>query len=570
LISVIGQGGLSQYFVRKHMPCLIKHPYEFDAKYSKRAAYFCMEYAIHQPLKIYAGGLGFLAGSYLRSAFELKQNLVGIGILWKYGYYDQVRKSDQTMDVLFEEKVYGFLQPTGIKFKISIFQHDVWVTAWYLPPEVFNTAPLFLLSTQLPENDYLARTIVHKLYDPNPETKIAASILLGVGGARLLEEMGWQPEIYHLSECHGLPLIFYLYDRYKDMAAVRRKLVFTNHTPEDGGNPKSDLLLLEKAGFFSGMPMTEARSVAQITDNVLDHTLTALHMSGIANGVSKMHVQTLHKMWNAYPDICPIIPITNGQNAAYWADKEMYRALNAGDDHALMQRKRACKEILFETVADENGEIFRSDVLTIVFAKRFTGYKRADLLLRDRDRFDRLVNSKERPIQIIWAGKPYPMDYAAVGVFDKIVDACKSYLNCAVLVGYELKLSKLLKQGADVWLNLPRLTHEASGTSGMSAAMNGSINVSIPDGWYPEFVKDKSNGFVIPPSDPAFPDHMQDDQDAASLYDVLEKEVIPMYYDYPSSWTAILKNGMRDVLPYFDSGRMADEYYACLYTEGSR
>ncbi|HEY8967553.1 MAG TPA: alpha-glucan family phosphorylase, partial [Puia sp.] len=127
-----------------------RHPYVPDVEYSKPVAYFCMEYAIHQPLKIYAGGLGFLAGSYLRSAFELKQNLVGIGILWKYGYYDQVRKSDQTMDVLFEEKVYGFLQPTDIKFKIPIFHHDVWVTAWYLPPEVFNTAPLFLLSTQLP------------------------------------------------------------------------------------------------------------------------------------------------------------------------------------------------------------------------------------------------------------------------------------------------------------------------------------------------------------------------------------------------------------------------------------
>lgn len=545
-----------------------KHPYEPAAEYSKRVAYFCMEYAIHQPLKIYAGGLGFLAGSFLRSAYELKQNVVGIGILWKYGYYDQVRKSDQTMDVLFEEKVYGFLQPTGIKFRISIFQHDVWVTAWYLPPEVFNTAPLFLLSTRLPENDYLAKTIVYKLYDPNPETKIAASILLGVGGARLLEELGWQPEIYHLSECHGLPLAFYLYDKYKDMAEVRRRLVFTNHTPEEGGNPKTDLLLLEKAGFFSGIPITEVRSVVHAGDSSLDHTLTALRMSGIANGVSRIHLQTLQKMWSSYPGICPLISITNGQDAAYWADKEMYEALEAGDDHALIQRKLECKDLLFEIVADQNGEIFRRDVLTIVFAKRFTGYKRADLLLRDRERFDRLVNNKERPVQIIWAGKPYPMDYAAVGVFDKIVDACKAYSNCAVLAGYELKLSKLLKEGADVWLNLPRLTHEASGTSGMSAAMNGAVNVSTPDGWFPEFVKDKSNGFVIPSSDPMLPEHIQDDQDVVSLYDVLEKEVIPMYYDYPSSWGAIIKNSMRGILPYFDSGRMAREYYTRLYTPG--
>src|SRR6185312_13551773 len=135
------------------------HPFPIAPEYSRRVAYFCMEYAIHQPLKLYAGGLGFLAGSHLRSAFELRQNLTAVGILWKYGYYDQVRKSDQTMDVLFEEKVYGFLQPTDIRFTIRISGHDVWVTAFYLPPGVFNTAPLFLLTTDLPENDYLARTI---------------------------------------------------------------------------------------------------------------------------------------------------------------------------------------------------------------------------------------------------------------------------------------------------------------------------------------------------------------------------------------------------------------------------
>ena len=164
-----------------------KHPYDFAAEFSKPVAYFCMEYAIHQPLKLYAGGLGFLAGSHMRSAFELKQNMIGIGILWKYGYYDQVRKMDQTMDILFEEKVYGFLKNTNIKFTIEVSGHEVWVTAFYLRPEIFNTAPIFLLSTDLPENDYLAKTISHKLYDFNPETKIAAAILLGLGGARLIE-----------------------------------------------------------------------------------------------------------------------------------------------------------------------------------------------------------------------------------------------------------------------------------------------------------------------------------------------------------------------------------------------
>lgn len=540
-------------------------PYTPAKEYEKRVAYFCMEYAIHQPLKIYAGGLGFLAGSHLRSAFDLKQNLVGIGILWKYGYYDQVRKGDQTMDILFEEKVYGFLQPTGIKFTIRIFQHDVWVTAWYLPPEVFHTAPLFLLSTNLPENDYLAQTTTHKLYDFNPETKLAAAVLLGVGGARLLEELNWDPQVYHLNESHGLPLAFYLYDKYKDLHKVRQRLVFTNHSPEAGGNPRTDLRLLEKAGFFCDLPVTEISALANVQDGILDHTLTALRMSGIANGVSRLHLDTLQKMWKPSPGICPIISITNAQHQGYWADKELYRAMDAGDDNALIERKRIMKESLFELVADENGEIFRKDVLTIVFAKRFTGYKRADLLLHDMDRFNRLVNDRDRPIQLIWAGKPYPMDYTAIGVFDKIVNVCREYANCAVLVGYELKLSKLLKGGADVWLNLPRMTHEASGTSGMTAAMNGAVNVSIPDGWLPEFARDKQNCLIIPPSDPSLPEHVQDEKDANALYDLLEKEVIPLYYDFPARWQDIVKNAMKGIIPAFDSGRMADEYYNKLY-----
>lgn len=207
-----------------------------------------MEFVIHQPLKIYAGGLGYLAGSHMRSAFELKQNMVGVGILWKYGYYDQVRKSDQTMDILFQEKVYGFLQKTDISFTINVSGHEVWVTAYNLEPCIFNTAPLFLLSTDLPENDYLAQTISYKLYDANRETRIASSILLGIGGARLFEYINWQPAIYHINESHGLPLAFHLYNKFKSMEEVKRRLVFTNHTPEVAGNPKTDIMLLDKMG----------------------------------------------------------------------------------------------------------------------------------------------------------------------------------------------------------------------------------------------------------------------------------------------------------------------------------
>jgi glycogen phosphorylase len=543
-----------------------QYPYQVAPEFSKRVAYFCMEFGIHQPLKIYAGGLGYLAGSHMRSAFELKQHMIGIGILWKFGYYDQVRKSDQTMDVLFEEKMYGFLIKTDIKFMIPVSGNNVWVMAWYLPPEVFQTAPVFLLSTDVPENDYLSKTISHHLYDPNPETRIAASILLGLGGARLLECLDWEPEIYHLNESHALPLAYYLYQKFKSVAEVKKKLVFTNHTPEDGGNMKINSLLLNRMGFFCENPLTEAKSISRMQGDLLDHTLTALSLAGIANGVSKLHKQTMEKIWKKQDGFCPLVSITNAQNFTYWADAAMYEALAANNDEQIVQLKKAAKDQLFELVADQNGEIYDNKILTLVFAKRFAGYKRADLLLYNMDRFEQIVNNKESPVQIIWAGKPYPMDFTAIGVFDKIVHICKNYTNCSVLVGYEMKMSKMLKNGADVWLNNPLYTHEASGTSGMSAAMNGALNLSIPDGWFPEFAKDKKNSFVIPAVDPNLHEYEQNEADANHLYDMLEKEIIPLYYHNPIQWLAMIKNSMQDILPYFDSKRMAREYYEILYT----
>jgi starch phosphorylase len=540
-------------------------PYEVAPQFQKRVAYFCMEFGIHQPLKTYAGGLGFLAGSHMRSAYQLRQNMVGIGILWKYGYYNQIRKTDQSMDVLFEEKVYGFLQETGIRFTIKVSGHDVWVTAYYLPPDVFGTAPVFFLTTDVPENDYLAKTISHKLYDANPETKTAAAILLGEGGARLLELLDWVPEIYHLNESHALPLAFYLYQQFKNLEEVRKRLVFTNHTPEESGNQKTNIGLLEKMGFFCDIPVTEVKAITGMPGEIMDHTLAALRLSGKANGVSKLHRETLCKMWRQYSGVCEIISITNAQDFLYWANQDMYSALEEKTDDQLRKSKMREKKNLFDEVADQSGEIYDEHICTIVFAKRFAGYKRADLLLYNMDRFHNLVTNKERPVQLIWAGKPYPMDYSAIGIFDKIVHICKMYPNCSILVGYELKLSKLLKRGADVWLNVPRMLHEASGTSGMAAAMNGSVNVGTADGWFPEFAKDKINSFVVPPCDLSLPDHQQDEADANHLYNLLENEILPMYYDYPDRWLEIMKNGLRDVVPQFDSKRMATAYYEKLY-----
>ena len=217
-------------------------------------------------------------------------------------------------------------------------------------------------------------------------------------------------------------------------------------------------------------------------------------------------------------------------------------------------------------MADQTGKLFNPSILTIVWARRFAGYKRADFLSWDMERFNALVNNKKYPVQIIWAGKPYPVDYPAITQFNNLVQLSKNYKNVAVLVGYELGLSKRLKQASDIWLNNPRVPREASGTSGMTAAMNGAINFSTDDGWIPEFINNGNNGFVVPQADYKNMNvQEQDVYDLDKIYEILEQQVLPLYYDQPDTWRQIRKNGMRDVRVQFDSNRMAHEYYEKLY-----
>ncbi len=543
-----------------------KLPYEADSRYTKKIAYFSMEYAIHQPLKIYSGGLGFLSGSHLRSAYELKQNLIGIGILWKYGYYDQARNQDQTLQVTWMEKQYSFLEDTNIKFQITIHDHPVWIKAYYLNPEVFKSAPLFLLSTDLPENDHLSQTITHRLYDANVATKVAQFIVLGVGGAKLIDELNFNPDLYHLNEAHGISSAFYLFNKYKNIDTLKQKLVFTTHTPEEAGNEKHDFHLLDKMSFFCGLPLSEVKRITGIEGDEFNHSLAALRMAHLANGVSQLHGEVSRAMWNKYDNICPIISITNAQNWKYWADKQLYRAMEENNDWAFDDRKFYLKKRAFEIVADQTGKIFDPKVFTIVWARRFAGYKRADFLIQNIERFNKLTSNAKYPVQIIYAGKPYPVDYPAISQFDSLVHTSKDYRNMAVLIGYELSLSKRLKQASDLWLNNPRVPREASGTSGMTAAMNGSVNFSTDDGWIPEFVNQGNNGFVIPKANyDAMTVHQQDEYDLDKLYSMLETQILPLYYEEFETWRQITKNGMRDVRFQFDSNRMAHEYYEYLY-----
>jgi glycogen phosphorylase len=541
-------------------------PYSIDERFNKRVAYFSMEFAIHQPLKIYSGGLGFLSGSHMRSAYELRQNLVGVGILWKYGYYDQARNQDQTLQVQWNEKIYNFLEDTGIKFQIDIHEHPVWVKVLYLNPETFKSAPLFLLSTDLPENDYVSQTITHRLYDANVATKVAQFILLGVGGAKLIDLLNFNPELYHLNEAHAISSAFYLYKKYGSVEEVKKRMVFTTHTPEEAGNEKHDIFLCEKMSYFCGLKLDEVRKLTGMEGDLFNHSLAALRFAKLANGVSQLHGEVSRKMWGKYPGICEIKAITNAQNWFYWSDKQLYNFMNENNAAGFDDRKTFLKKRAFDLVADQTGKLFNPKVFTIVWARRFAGYKRAELLTRDIQRFERLLSNSKYPVQIIWAGKPYPVDYPAISDFNNLVHLSKRYNNVAVCTGYELGLSKRLKQASDLWLNNPRVPREASGTSGMTAAMNGAVNCSTNDGWICEFINHGNNGFVVPPIDyENISVHEQDQYDLNKLYEILENQVLPLYYENQEVWRQIIQNGMKDVRFHFDSNRMAQEYYEILY-----
>jgi len=547
-------------------PAYWQQDYTPATEYQTKVAYFCMEYAVDQSLKIYSGGLGFLAGSHLRSAYQLKQNFVAVGMLWKYGYYDQTRQADQSLRVQFTEKHYPFLVDTGIVVSVPIHNNPhVYVKAYYLPPTTFGTAPLYLLSTDLPENDHLARTITEKLYDNNVDTRIAQSIVLGIGGGKVIEALGGA-DIYHINEGHALPLAFYLQNnKFKTQEELRKHFVFTTHTPELAGNEEHNAFKLNEMRFFEKELTTP--EILKITHGQasLNYTVTALRCAKLANGVSKLHGEVAKEMWKDYEDTCPIIAITNAQDKDYWADKDLRTAWEKNNQKAFVARKEQLKKELFDIVADQTGKLLKPEVLTIVWARRFAAYKRPDLILRYKERFLKIVNNKNMPVQIIWAGKPYPLDSGAIYTFNGLVQATRDLPNCAVLTGYELRLSHDLKLGADVWLNTPRRPREASGTSGMTAGMNGGVNVSIYDGWICEFVKHGINGYTVDAVDMSLPTEKQDDLDATHMLDVLENEVIPAYYDKKGKWWNVVSASVKDVLDYFESDRMADEYYKLLY-----
>jgi starch phosphorylase len=529
-----------------------------------KVAYFSMEIAIDQSLHTYSGGLGFLSGSHMRSAGHLNLPMVGVGILWAVGYGDQQVGADGNVEIVYVKREYPFLKDTGLVVEVEIFGQPVKVKGLLLEPETFGTVPIYFLTTDIPENTPEHRSWTDKLYDGDERIRIAQEIILGIGGLRILKAAQENCALIHLNEGHALPAVFEMLEDFNgDLNRVRNCTVFTTHTPVAAGNETHNVHLLSEAGFFGKMPLQEA---IRLGGEDFSLTVAALRMSRLANGVSQLHGLVANNMWHWVDNRCPIIAITNATNLQYWQDP---RFLNVEDPEKLLAIKREMKVELFDYIRQTQGKNFDPDVLTVVWARRFTEYKRPALILQDLERIKKLFNDKK--IQLIYAGKFHPKDTTGRQIFNEVLELSRKIPEIAVLTGpgYELELSGLLKRGSDVWLNTPVRPLEASGTSGMSANMNGAIHFSIYDGWAVEGTFDNINGYLIHEKDGDGIEYLNVEdrhkQDYEIMMRILENEIIPTYYNDKQRWANLMMHAIRTSQSYFDSDRMAIEYFVRLY-----
>ena len=523
-------------------------------------AYFSMEIAIDQSLATYSGGLGFLAGSHMQSAGYLQMPMVGVTMLWSYGYYDQRIDEKGNVEVAYIRKHYDFLTDLNVSTTVKVLGEDVIVKAYKVEAELFGTCPIYLLTTEVEGNSEWARKITHKLYDGDEKIRVAQETILGIGGVRVLQTVGYNFDVIHMNEGHALPAAFELLRQYNgDLKAVRQKTVFTTHTPVPAGNEVHWVDTLVDAGFFSGCSRETA---VELGGENFSLTVAALRMSRIANAVSQLHGLVANKMWEWVEDRCPIKAITNAVNLHYWQDDRIAKAKSAQE---LLDAKYEMKKDLFQYISDTQGKRFDPNVLTITWARRFADYKRAWLILMDEDRIGKLLN--ENKVQLIFAGKFHPDDVMGKETFNNILKKSYNMKNVVVLPGYELALSAKLKKGSDIWLNTPTRPLEASGTSGMSANMNGALHFSIYDGWTVEGTFPGINGYTVeyPGLDDDIPWEERHWKDHRFIMNTLENEIIPTYYENKQEWARLMRQAMRTAEGYFNSDRMVIEYFNRIY-----
>ncbi len=529
-----------------------------------RVAYFCMEYGLDNSFKQWAGGLGILAGDTMKGVKDNNLPIVGIGLKWKQGYTDQFIGRDGMPYDSYHNYVYPFLKETGVTVKVRIRENDVYAKVWLC--DSFGSGPLYLLDTDIPGN--ADRWITGQLYGGFGEDRIAQEIVLGVGGVRALRALGIDVDMYHFNEGHaalaGIELIREKMEQgasfHQAWGQTRPQIVFTTHTPIPEGNETHPLERLMYMGANLGLCLHQ---MIEIGGSPFNMTIAGLRLSKFSNGVAQLHGVTAREMWKHVQGRSQITAITNGIHRGTWVDERMVGPF--ASDEAMWEAHMMVKRDTINFIALKTGVKLDPEKLLIGFSRRAAPYKRSNLIFRYEERVRELLESGR--IQIVFSGKAHPLDDNGKRIVHTLVEMAKQYPNAVVFVeNYDMEIGAHLTRGCDVWLNNPRRPLEACGTSGMKAAMNGVLNASILDGWWPEACQHGVNGWAIGDEHVPGTVEEQDERDAVALYRVLLEEIVPIYYGDRSRWLSMMKESMETTREAFSIDRMLREYYEKLYT----
>jgi len=602
----------------------------------KPIAYFSAEFGLHEALPIYSGGLGILSGDHCKAASDLGLPFIGVGFLYPQGYFIQRIQRDGHQEAIYEKLHFSEVPampattPSGEEALIwvELPERRVYAKVWKIQ---VGRIPLYLMDTDVDPNRPADRDLSARLYGGNEEIRISQELVLGIGGVRALRALGISPAAWHMNEGHSA---FLGLERMRELVqgagltfAEAREVVeaggiFTTHTPVPAGNDAFSSEMMDKYfwNYWSQLSIDRegfinfARQETQ-WGNRFSMTVLALNTSGGHNGVSALHGEVSRKMWQfLWPGIdaeeVPIESVTNGIHTQTWLapeldtlftryfgtdwyekldDPQLWEKLKDIPDEELWKTHSLLKAKLVDFVharvrrqrielgegtneVQEAARLLDPEAFTIGFARRFATYKRATLIFRQAQRLQKLLNDKDRPVQIIFAGKAHPADEPGKSFIQKVYQYSREVGfegRIVFLEDYDMNMARYLVQGVDVWLNTPIRPLEASGTSGQKASLNGSPNCSILDGWWPE-AYNGANGWAIGEARTYQDQETQDEADSQSLYALLEEEIVPLFYErdakgIPTKWLAIMKEAIRTIAPVFSTRRMVKDYTRQLY-----
>ncbi len=522
----------------------------------RSVAYFCMEYGLDSDFKIYAGGLGILSGDTLKAAKERNDNIIGIGVLWQEGYTEQVIEDGKAVDRSIKNK-YDFLEETGIEFDVEVNGEEIRCISYRVTD--FDNKPLYLIDTDTEENNEWARNLTMRLYGGSWEEQIIQKILFAKAGLKLVDELDFEPDIYHMSETDsvfvGLELLqkeLDTWDLDRALKEVQEVVRFTTHTPISAGNPKYNYSLLHKVGYPEKIPY---QTLEKIADKPFNTTLAGLRLSKRANAVSKRHLKTVKDMWSRYMKTEPIVGVTNGIHIPTWMSEKIKRAEEREDLWEAHQEHK--KEL-----SDHMESDIDMDKPLLGFAKRMPEYKRPDLIFHDMNKFEEIKNE----INIVFSGKAHPDYRESKERVEKIVGYSERFDSVHWIENYSMEDAEKLVKGCDVWLSCPVPPKEACSTSVMKAAVNGVLNLSTLDGWWWEACNHGENGWQYGDGKTFEERGEQDKKDAQELYRVIEEELIPAYGDR-DRWLDMMDSSIKTVKDSYTAKKMLAEYYLKVWSK---